>query len=149
MRFKTLVDVQATIQNIERANHRVLGHWTAAQNFYHLAAAFEASLDGLPDGFPLVARKLIRPIRWFITRIRFPPSVPIPESIRHRLEPPFDVEFDTQKVRLLESIDQFREFSGTHPPHPVLGPLTRDEWVGFHLRHSQHHLSFIKIKPHS
>ena len=146
MKFKTLADVEGTVQHVESDNHRVLGKWTAAQNFYHLAAAFEASIEGLPVGFPIVARKVIRPMRWFITRVRFPPAIPIPESIRFRLEPPADADFETQKLRLLESIEQFKAFDGQHPMHPVLGPLTRDEWIGFHLRHCQHHLSFIKLK---
>lgn len=146
MSFKTLVDVEDKIQRIERSNHQVLAKWTAAQNFFHLAAAFEASIEGLPVGFPLIARKVVRPMRWIITRICFPPSIPIPESIRFKLEPPIGADFDAQKIRLLEGIDRFRRFDGQHPPHPVLGPLTREEWTGFHLRHCQHHLSFIKLK---
>ncbi len=146
MKFKTLADIEDKVQRIEHDNHQVLGKWTAAQNFYHLAAAFDASVEGLPAGFPIVARKLIRPMRWFITHIRFPPSIPIPESIRSKLEPPVKADFETQKHRLLVSIERFKAFEGQPPAHPVLGPLTRNEWIGFHLRHCQHHLSFIKLK---
>jgi hypothetical protein len=145
MKFQTLADIENNAQHIEYDNHQVLGKWTAAQNFYHLAAAFEASVEGLPAGFPIVARKMLQPVRWFITRIRFPASISIPESIRFKLEPPLEADFEVQKRRLLDSIKRFEAFDGQHPMHPVLGPLTRNEWLGFHLRHCQHHLSFIHL----
>ncbi|WP_186767633.1 DUF1569 domain-containing protein [Blastopirellula retiformator] len=42
------------------------------------------------------------------------------------------------------AIEQFERHEGPHPPHPVLGYFSHDEWVGFHLRHSEHHLRFIR-----
>jgi hypothetical protein len=133
------------LKRIDNANHRTTGAWSAAQNFYHLASAFEGSMDRLPHGYPFVVRLIVRPIRWIVTGHRFPPWLPIPSAIRHKLEPPRDLEFVAQKERLLRMIDAFRDFSADHPPHPVLGRLSRDEWIGFHLRHCEHHLSFVQI----
>ncbi len=143
LRFLTLEDLREQVLLIKPDSHRTLGNWSIAQNFYHLAAAFEGSVDGLPAGFPKTFRRLARPFRWFITQYRFPPFLPIPSAIRFKLEPAADADFEVQKLRLLQSILRFEEFAGLHPPHPVLGPLTRDEWIGFHLRHCQHHLSFV------
>ncbi|MCA9135463.1 MAG: DUF1569 domain-containing protein, partial [Planctomycetales bacterium] len=42
-------------------------------------------------------------------------------------------------------IHRFEMHVDEHLPHPVLGTLTRSEWTGFHLRHCEHHLSFICI----
>ena len=146
--LRSLAELKAHLQRIEEFNHRVMGQWTAAQNLYHLAAAFEASIEGLPVGYPGPVRLAVRPLRWMITRFRFPPGLPIPQAIRFRLEPPPDADFEEQKVRLLTSIDRFEGFTGQHPPHPVLGPLSREEWVGFHLRHCQHHLAFIAVETY-
>ncbi len=146
MKLRTIANIRERVRLIERGNHETLGVWTAAQNFYHLAAAFEATIEQWPAGSQAVTRKAPKPIRWFITRVWFPPFISIPESIRARLEPPTDADFATQKVRLLENIDRFQDFEGEHPPHPVLGPLSRDQWIGFHVRHSQRHLSFIAVK---
>ncbi|WP_390620576.1 DUF1569 domain-containing protein [Neorhodopirellula pilleata] len=64
----------------------------------------------------------------------------MPESVRARLEPPADADFETQKARLLESIVRFQDFDGEHPPHPVLGTLTREQMM--HL--PSHHTTSIK-----
>lgn len=99
----------------------------------------------LPTGYPKLVRLMVRPLRLIITRYRFPPWLPIPASIKFRLEPPDDAQFDEQKSRLLNAIHAFNSHDSKHPPHPVLGELTRDEWIGFHLRHCSHHLSFIRV----
>lgn len=147
MKFRTIADIREHVQMIERDNHQTTGKWSAAQNFYHLAAAFEATVAERPAASPDVPRKAGRLTRWFITQVMFPPFISIPEKVRAMLEPPADADFETQKFRLLNSLDRFRDFDGEFPPHPVLGPLTAKEWIGFHLRHSQRHLSFIALKP--
>lgn len=143
--FGTIAELVIFIDCIHADNHETLGRWTAAQNFFHLAAAFEGSLRELPVGYPSVVRLMVRPLRFIITRYCFPPWLPIPAAIKSRLEPPANAQFDEQKARLLKAIDAFNTHVGNHPPHPVLGALTRDEWIGFHLRHCAHHLAFIRI----
>ena len=143
--FHTIEELQNFIEMIREDNHETLGTWSAAQNFAHLAGAFEGSMQQLPAGYPKIVRLIVRPFRAIITKYRFPPFLPIPAAIKHRLEPPEDVLFDEQKSRLLTSIREFSSKESEHPPHPVLGKLTREEWLGFHLRHSSHHLSFIRI----
>ena len=39
----------------------------------------------------------------------------------------------------------FESRTGPLPVHPALGPLTRDEWVRFHLRHCELHLGHLAI----
>jgi len=103
-KFDHLDDLLAHIERITADNHRTHGKWTAAQNFFHLAAAFEGSLEGSDS-----------------------------------------CDFSAQKKRLVQAIEAFRQHTQPHPPHPVLGQLTHDQWIGFHLRHCEHHLSFIGI----
>lgn len=143
--FRTIDELLTFVERVHVKNHQTLGRWTAAQNFFHLAAAFEGSIQELPKGYPKFVRLLVRPLRSIVTSYRFPPWLPIPASIRSRLEPPKDVRFDEQRSRLIKAIHAFTSHIGKHPPHPVLGELTRDEWIGFHLRHTSHHLSFIRI----
>lgn len=122
-----------------------LGRWTTAQIFYHLAGAIEGSLEGLPQGYSLVVRLLVRPLRHLVTSIRFPPWLPIPQAIRFKLDPPSDAELMAQYERLMKAIDRFQSFQEEHPPHPVLGKLSRAEWIAFHQQHCRHHLSFIRL----
>ena len=143
--FRTTDELLSFIEQVRVDNHDTLGRWTAAQIFFHLAGAFDGSLHALPAGYPRVIRFMVRPLRTIVTKFRFPPWLPIPASIRFRLEPPEGVQFEEQKARLVTAIRLFDSYVGRHPPHPVLGELTRNEWIGFHLRHSSHHLSFIRI----
>ena len=145
LRFADLTELIAHTTRIDSANHWTTGNWTAAQNFYHLAGAFEGSVQGLPAGYPWAVRMILRPLRSFVTRYRFPSWLPIPAAIKHRLEPPSDLCFESQKSRLLEAIDQFAAYGEAHPAHPVLGKMSHQEWIGFHLRHCEHHLSFIEL----
>lgn len=145
LHFSDLDELREYIQQIEPQNHNITKNWTAAQNLFHLAGAFEGSMNQLPRGYPLIVRVILRRFRWVVTRYRFLPRLPIPKAIKHNLNPPDTVEFAEQKNRLLDAIGMFQHFPNEHPPHPVLGRLTRNEWIGFHLRHCEHHLSFIPL----
>ena len=140
----TLESLREEIARINRTGNGTTGNWSIGQIFFHLAAAFEGSVEGLPPGYHAIIRMLVRPIRWVVTRVKFPQRIPIPSAIRHKLEPPVDADASEQYKRLLQAIDQFTNHEGEYPSHPVLGSLTRDEWIGFHLRHCRHHLNFIQ-----
>jgi len=141
--FNSIADLNEAIAWLANSRHRTTGQWTTSQIFYHLAAAFEASIEGVPPGYPAIVRWMVRPFRGFVIGVRFPPWLPIPAAVAHKLRPPADANLADQFVRLQQAIRQFEAFEGEHPPHPVLGSLSRSEWVGFHLRHCQHHLGFI------
>ncbi len=147
IRFSHTNDLKEHLGQIVSAQSENSGTWSNAQIFYHLAAAFEASCDvePLPVGFPRVIRWIVRPFRFVVTRIRFPPWLPIPGAIAFKLQPPPHPELMEQYQRLQNAIDRFDRHIGHLQPHPVLGPFSRSEWLGFHLRHCEHHLSFIRI----
>ena len=147
--MNSLDSIQSLREEVVRANqdgHGTTGNWSVGQIYYHLAATFEGSVEGLPPGYPSIIRLAIRPFRRLVTEKKFPRWIPIPAAIRHKLDPPNDAEAAEQYQRLLRSIDQFSSHDGDFPPHPVLGPLSAQEWLGFHIRHCQHHLSFIQTE---
>lgn len=143
-RLHTMDELRNLIVRLGCSNHRTYGNWTAGQIYFHLAAALEGSIDGLPPGYSRLARIFVRPFRSFVTKICFPPWLPIPKAISYKLAPPANVDCAEQYERLLRALDRFQLHEGMLAPHPVLGPLTRSEWIGFHLRHAQHHLSFVE-----
>ena len=145
MRFRDLTELKSYIAQIEADNHRTRGGWNAAQIFYHLAAAFEGSIEGLPPGFNRVVRSVLRPFRALVTRVRFPPYLPIPAAVADKLAPPKDLDFKEQQQRLIDAIERFETHTEPLAPHPVLGPLSNAEALGFHLRHSEHHLAFVEL----
>ena len=143
LKFDDLNDLLEHIKRLSADKHHTRGQWTIAQIFFHLAAAFEGSVNGLPAGYSMPARVIARRFRWLITRYRFPPWMPIPSSIKEALEPPATADFCHEKQRLVLAIESFQNYTDDHPPHPVLGRLTHIEWIGFHLRHCEHHLLFV------
>lgn len=147
LRFETLDDLRAELDRLGAATVEPVGGWTAGQNYWHLAAAFDASMRGLdaPASIP-------RPVRWLARRGRalvlrrgwFPPRLPVPVAA---LVPPEDAD-ETKSLRLLRrAIDTFERTDGPPSRHPVLGPLTRDEWMAFHLRHCELHLKHLVPIP--
>ncbi|PQO40075.1 DUF1569 domain-containing protein [Blastopirellula marina] len=146
-RFQDLDDLRTRLAEVVATPHETCGRWTAAQIFYHLAGAFEGSVDGLPPGYNLLARMVLRPFRILVTRVRFPAWIPIPRAIAAKLDPPPDVTLEQQYPRLLSAIERFEQHAGPHPPHPILGAFSHAQWTGFHLRHSEHHLRFVRLRP--
>ena len=145
-RYEDLEDLRLHILKIGSEERETQGGWTLGQIYYHLAAAFEASVEGLPPGYHRMVRLILRPMKSFVIKVRFPPWLPIPQSIAFKLAPPAKVCCSEQYDRLLAAIVAFEKHHESHPPHPVLGSLTKQEWIGFHLRHSQHHLGFVKVE---
>lgn len=143
VRLQSIDELRDLLEQLGYKKHRTHGNWTVGQIYYHLAAALEASIDGLPPGYSRFARLIIRPFRSLVTKICFPPWLPIPKTIAFKLAPPTDVDCGEQHARLLRAIDRFQHHEGPLAPHPVLGSLSRSEWIGFHLRHAEHHLAFI------
>lgn len=142
--YQSLGELRSHIEQLGCNDQITCGTWTLAQIYYHLAAAFEGSVEGLPPGYSRIARIIVRPMRSFVTKVRFPPWLPIPGAIRFKLDPPRTAVCSEQLSRLLAAIALFEQHPGPFPPHPVLGSFTKEEWIGFHLRHSEHHLSFVK-----
>ena len=50
----------------------------------------------------------------------------------------------TEAEALREAIGRFASTTGPFPAHPVLGPLTKEEWTRFHCLHCAHHLGFAR-----
>ena len=84
-KHNTIDELRARITRLECRDHNVLGEWTVGQMYFHLAAAFEGSIEGLPAGYSLLTRIVLRPFRSFVTRVRFPPLLPIPRAIASKL----------------------------------------------------------------
>ena len=139
----SLESLRDYVHHLGAKQHDTTGNWSVGQIYFHLAAAFEGSVEGLPAGYSPLMRFAARSMRWVVTRIRFPPWLPIPAAIAFKLQPPAEVDIVQQHQRLVRAIECFAQHEGDLPAHPVLGKLSRKEWTGFHLRHCKHHLGFI------
>ena len=74
----------------------------------------------------------------FFAAERFPDGRQVPAPFDPK--PGLDAAHEAQS--LARAIERFRSATGPFPAHPIIGPLSRDEWLRFHTMHAEHHLGF-------
>jgi hypothetical protein len=143
LHFNSLEDISADVEKLARAKEiQTLGNWSAGQVLKHLAITMNGSVDGFKAMMPGPVRFLIRLFfkRRFLTKT-MPPGFKMSAKIAAELLP--------GPVSLEEGLESFRQAmrrlqtEEKRAGHIALGPLTRDEWVQMHCRHSELHLSFL------
>lgn len=144
LRFRSFDEARADIEHLRDHPYRRLGNWNLAQIVMHLGQVMHGSIDGArePVQFPLPARIL----GWLFLR-PYSLHVGIPAGIR--LPPSATLEFMFDEAELNAAIDRYvtgaerlvRE--SKRAVHPLIGTLTPEQWNKFHLRHCEHHLSFL------
>jgi len=120
------------------AGHETVGRWSLAQILYHLGTSIR--LTTRDDGPPVAPSP-----RWdarrrrFFEAGRFPEGVALPRPI---LDPPEGLDERAEADSLAGAIEAFGRSPGPSPAHPLLGPLSKDDWALFHTMHCAHHLAF-------
>ncbi len=114
------------------------GTMTAAQMLAHCAGVIEVA-NGKPlENTPLLARLFKGLIRRMVVGER-----PYPKSTR--THPQFlqtsEREFETEKRRLLDALERFRETEGERIPHPLFGEMSAAEKGWAMYKHLDHHLT--------
>jgi hypothetical protein len=143
LHFDSLDDILSEVERLARAKDlRTLGNCSAGQIFQHLATAMNHSIDGFPRRMPAVLRFFIR----LFFKGRFL-TKPMSAGFKLPAEAQTDlwataVDLDTGLKSIREAIARLRA-TPPRQPHPALGPLTPEEWLQLHGRHSELHLSFL------
>jgi hypothetical protein len=131
------------------------GKWCAAEILDHLNLTYIGTAKNLErclrsgQTFASSDRSTKRWQRLVVTGLGiFPPGRKSPERALPRGTPPEQVTAEIlQNLARMEEIIRACEarFGGTKPvaDHPVLGPLTVNEWRKFHLVHGKHHAKQI------
>jgi Protein of unknown function (DUF1569) len=135
-----------------------VGKWNSAQVLEHLSLTYTATTKGLlrtmdagqpQRGKPDFKQRLRR---LYVLRIgRFPSGVDAPQHVIPRQELGSESlrRFNDALVAMDATLaDAERRFgSGTRLlNHPVLGPLTAQEWRRFHQVHGRHHLRQVAAR---
>jgi hypothetical protein len=142
LRFKGMDDISADVEQLARAKEiKALGNWSAGQVLKHLAISVNNSVDGFPPMLPGFVRFGVRLLMKNKVLYGEPsPGFRLPKKGASMLPPPTSVEDGFKCLR--EALQHFRTET-KRAPHPAIGALTPEEWIQFHCRHSEMHLSFL------
>ena len=137
--FARLEDVMPDVERL-LAGHVTVGQWSLGQICSHLALTIQFSMDGFPEQAPWLVRKTLGVLarrRVFRTG-RLPKGVRVPEA--YSPQPSLDVAGEAAALHI--SIGRFRSLTASLAEHPLLGPMSQEQWERFHCIHCAHHLSF-------
>jgi len=138
-RSLTFTNLDEVIEEVERllGGHATVGQWSLGQICNHLAVAIRLTARPAAAEATGTAEQASLRERFFAAGT-FPDGRSAPPPIA----PAPGLEAADEAAKLRAAIERFASATGPYPAHPVLGPLTRDEWVRFHLMHAAHHLGF-------
>jgi Protein of unknown function (DUF1569) len=134
------LSINVIMSDVDRliAGHTTVGRWTLGAICDHLAKSINLSLDFPPaEAPPTREQGVIR--RLFFRAAAFPEG----RGFAHPAQNPDpDADLGTASEALRHALGRLVSHNAPFAAHPVLGPMTRDEWLRFHARHCCHHLSF-------
>ena len=120
---------------------RVWGTMTPHEMLCHLGDSFSAMLGDRPASMTdtLLSRTVVRWIALH-TSLPWPKGVPTRPEVDPKREGSKPVEFESDRARTIQLLRRFASPDASCVPHPIFGPLTRDEWLVWGYRHVDHHL---------
>lgn len=125
---------------VASSNVRMLGNWPLAQLLAHLTLTMNSSIDGISARAPWFIRLLGPAIKRRVLTRGMSAGFKLPKTVESRFFPAASSARDAlEKFRA--AVSRVREEQMT-AIHPVFGRITHDEWLQFHLRHAEMHLSF-------
>ncbi len=142
--YDSLAEIVADAENISAAPHETVGSWSYGQILWHISTAMNASFDGFGFQAPWFVRKLIAPFfRWRFLHKPMSAGFKLPQRAAKVLGPSADISVEEGMKMLRDAVSRF-ETETPSAPHPVFGPMTPDECLLLHMRHSELHMSFVK-----
>ena len=131
------------------------GKWSIAQVLEHLYLSYMGTIKGcervLHTEKPLATSQT--PAQWLKTLLiiafgHFPQGIEAPRQVRPKGIPVDQVVSDMQRqiAVMEESLTRCERQLGNHKKlfnHPVLGPLTGEQWRKLHWLHGRHHVRQI------
>ena len=143
LHFDGLDDILADVDRLANSREvRALGNWSAGQVLQHLAVVMTKSIDGFTARPPAPVRWIARLLfkRRFLTR-PMSAGFRLPANALAEIGPP-PTGWDEGLRNIRHALKRLKTET-PRQPHPVFGPMSPDEWVQIHCRHSELHLSFL------
>jgi hypothetical protein len=141
LRFTTLDAMLADAERLVASpNTKMLGNWPLGQLLTHLTLAMNSSIDGISARAPWFIRMLGPVIKWRVLSHGMSAGFKLPKQV--------EADSFPAAASSRDALEEFRSAVGRVQRekmtaiHPVMGRVTHEEWMQFHLRHAEMHLSF-------
>ncbi len=145
LKFTTLDQVVADVRTLEAAEQagklKCNGNWTFGQILGHLSGWVDYSFDGVPMKVPFFVKWIMKPMKKKFLTQPMRPGSRIPRQPGGTLSMQV-ISSAEGLTRFYKSFDRLSKGSPAIP-HLLFGPMTHQEWIAQHLRHSELHLSFL------
>jgi hypothetical protein len=139
--FTSLDQVIADAEKlVNSSSTRILGNWPLPRLLAHLAKAVNDSIDGISAKAPLIIRLIGPFLKGRILTKGVPAGRQLPKSAEASFFPEVGSPQEAfEKMRAAVSRTRMERMMAKHP---VFGRMSHEEWLQFHLRHAELHLSF-------
>jgi len=120
---------------------RAWGKMTAHEMLCHLSDSFAGVMGERPIS-PAVTwanRTIIKYVALH-TNYPWPKGTPTRPEVDQTIGGTKPTNFDRDRERAVALLRRFAGPGVSYAPHPIFGPLTRDEWMTWGWRHTDHHL---------
>jgi hypothetical protein len=144
LRFASAADAVAEAKSLASAAAvgavRSAGTWSLGQALGHVAAWIDYAYDGYPQGFrpSWPVRTAMRLLKGRVLRKGMPRGLRFPNVVGGT----FGIDDYSPEEGLLRFTTAFDRLAASPPPapSPAFGPLSHDQWLALHLRHTELHL---------
>lgn len=154
-RLRTALSTSTQGMTSEQLSHHPPGKWSASQVLEHLSLTYSGSTRGflkcVEAGRPLASPLKLKQRFGSLLVVGFgymPSGREAPVSTRPKGALGIDMvsQIDSLIVKMDEAIESCENHFGRRTlllDHPILGPLTADQWCKFHWVHGRHHVKQI------
>jgi hypothetical protein len=141
LRFTSLDEVVADAEKlVSSPTSRTLGNWPISQLLTHLAMAMNTSIDGISFKAPWLIRLIGPFLKQRILQRGLSPGFKLPREREAAAYPPANSPQEALDI-LRKAAGRMRTERAT-VTHPIFGKMTHEDWIQFHLRHAELHLSY-------
>lgn len=150
----TLADLLREIDAVESAARaimagdahagvRVTGNWSVGQILQHQARFISCLYHGPEADGSLAVRTVRRATRKLTLTRPMTPGTSLPDEIADAISPDIVVYTDAGAAELRAQVQRLAHREINPHPHPIYGSLAHEDWIRYHLRHAELHMSFI------
>ena len=131
----------ARLGKLHEKRPRAWGQMTPHEMICHLNDSFEGVLGDRPIApiDTVLSRTVIKYIALH-TKFAWPKGVKTTPEVDQKRGGTRPADFDQDRAKTIGLIQRFIAPGARYESHPAMGPLTRDEWMIWAWRHTDHHL---------